>query len=70
MMRDEKTPAQRNEQEKGANERRAEATSNETLSDLERTEKVGASDDSSEEFPAPDAEPGEPRQKRDDAGPM
>jgi hypothetical protein len=72
-MRDAKNPgttSQQNQAERSADERRSEATSNETLRDLEKSEKVGAEDNEREEIPAPDAEPAEPRENRDDAGPM
>ncbi len=53
------------------NERLSEATNDETLSELERDQKL---DDRSktpeQQVPAPDSQPEQPRKERDDAGPM
>ena len=63
--------AHSDESEEQLRERQAEATNAETLSDVEAEQKIGDSQKTSErDAPAPDAQPGEPRQKRDDAGPM
>ena len=52
-------------------ERESEATNDETLSELERTEKMGDARKVSEaEIPSPDSEPDGARAKHDDAGPM
>ncbi|MGH9883190.1 MAG: hypothetical protein ACRD6N_17275 [Pyrinomonadaceae bacterium] len=51
--------------------RESDATSEETLSDLEEKEKIGESSNATEdELPAPDSEPAGRRQQPDDAGPM
>jgi hypothetical protein len=52
-------------------ERQSEATNDETLSELEKTEKIGDARKVSErEVPSPDSEPDGAREKHDDAGPM
>ena len=60
-------------QETETDEREAEATSKETLEDLERSEEIPDSKlDRSEKStgPAPDGTTDERRNERDDAGPM
>lgn len=59
------------QQEGKVRDREADATSDETLTDLEANKKIRDSGKtSSGDVPAPDAEPEQPRKERDDAGPM
>ena len=52
-------------------DREADATSDETLTDLEANKKMRDNEKTSQrDVPAPDAEPEQPRKPRDDAGPM
>lgn len=52
-------------------ERKKEATTDETLSDIEETEEIPEPGKSSEEkVPAPDAQPEGRARETDDAGPM
>jgi hypothetical protein len=57
------------ETESGVDERRSDATSPETLRDIEKNEKVDDKGRNRQDAPRPDFETGE-REKRDDAGPM
>ena len=58
--------------EKDANlrERMSDATSDETLSELEEEQKTGADRDKDDDVPNPNSEPINRREERDDAGPM
>ncbi len=64
-----------NDSTKGPGQQQSEATSKETLEDLEESEKMSDSDSDADhesrsaELPAPDGTPDENR-KPDDAGPM
>lgn len=63
--------AKRIENKEELGERLSEATNDETLSEIERNQKIEDKAKTSErEVPAPNAEPREPRKERDDAGPM
>lgn len=55
----------RSKQDEAISEREAEATTDETLTDLEEQQKVGETSDLGE-IPAPDSEPNQSRQGRND----
>ncbi len=63
--------AQESDTKERLRERQSEATSTETLSDLESGHKLEERPERSDrDVPAPDAQPEEPRKDHDDAGPM
>ena len=52
-------------------DRRTEATNDETLSELEKDQKIDDKEKAPErDIPSPDSEPSKPREERGDAGPM
>ncbi len=51
-------------------DRASDATSDETLEDLEEGQKTGGGSNERDDVPSPDAKPSGDRQQRDDAGPM
>jgi hypothetical protein len=68
--KDRKATAEKNESKELLRERKSEATSKETLSDLEKTEKdLGSLDDESSPGPSPDGQLDETDELKD-AGPI
>ena len=59
------------QQQDKVRDREADATSDETLTDLEANKKIRDNEKTSGgDVPSPDAEPEQPRKERDEAGPM